>query len=844
MTSERIGTVGIFVAKFVFVASGYLLIISLTRLMDPSEFGVYSVVFGAVALVNMVVINGTIQAVSRFVAQRPGHADALRRKAFLYQLALTGIVLAAVWLGAVPAARWLNDPALVPYLRLSIVITGIYACYAINVGYLNGKRRFLAQAALDITFSILKVSLILILVALGHGLHGVIAGFAGAAALVLLLSFLFSGVGLSGPSVDLRASHFLTFAFSVMTVALVVNMVMQADLFMLKRLSPVAIADENAGFYGAAQQIARIPYYLMVTASLVAFPIVAGLRVEDREGRRRRADAVSQTFTAVLVIVAGMAAVSIPISARILHVFFPAAYAVAAPALAWLIAALAALTLVSVCVNMMSGGGRPGVATALLVFALLVQVTVAAWLIPSHGLVGAAMATAAASAGCLVACASWLRSYFAMRVARRIFVVVPLAVAVIASLSEAFDRVAPEGALVTVLYAACAYSLYLGLCAAGGVLLGARAYESRVLLVTKPLAPPYNDAAKVVPRAILGHLEPVRTAVLSTRAGKIVLESELPGIEVAPIYWREGSLGARRLENALVFFYLIACRFHFGTLHFFFAPNPGTCRAIKLIRAISPGVRFVQTVLSRPRSYDGARGLLFGDAVTAGSLDTVRRLREATGREIELVRLGIPSDVTPRPRDEVLKDYGLPLDTFHLVFAGDIDHGGALQHLERVVPGLLRAHEGLYFHLSVRTKGPRTMARARAFYDRCLAPFEARVCRWIDHRPFQDLLDLEDAMLFAQEHLYAKMDAPLVILETMLRGRPVFMLDRPPLEEIVPPALRQRLLAADDEGLMALVGAHLAAPSRIDGEALSARVRELFDVRLTAAAYRKIHGRP
>ena len=68
------------VAKLVFLASGYAGIALLSRFLTTEEFGSYSVVMGVAALINMILINGTLQTVSRFVAAHPEQAGAVRRR--------------------------------------------------------------------------------------------------------------------------------------------------------------------------------------------------------------------------------------------------------------------------------------------------------------------------------------------------------------------------------------------------------------------------------------------------------------------------------------------------------------------------------------------------------------------------------------------------------------------------------------------------------------------------------------------------------------------------------------------------------------------------------------------
>ena len=841
----KVGTIAIFGAKVFFMAAGYGLVAGLTRMLSTDEFGKYSVVFGVLALINMVLINGTMQTVSRHVAAYPTNEAGLRRRAFAYQAAFTAVLLAAFFGAAPLLGSFFKDPHLVPLLRWASIITAIYAFYAINVGYLNGKKLFLRQAILDVSFSTLKVSMILLLAWKGFGMYGVIGGFAAAAFAVFVLSFFLSGFSFSGRAVsDFPPRVFIRYAFSVMGVALLLNFVLQADLFMLKRMTAPDLADARAGLYAASQHIARIPYYLMVTAALVLFPTIASLSGTDAETVKRRAATTSSAFTAILGLLAGMAAVTMPISGRLLRVLYPAQYAPAADTLAILIGGIVLLTLVFIAVTMISGAGKPAVSIVLLGGCLTVQAIGGTLLIGTHGMEGAAAATSAAAGVTLAAAVIWMRKHFSLRIGFRVPLVVSLSAAAIAGLALAFDQALPSDAspLLTVAFCGVTYPMYLGMLLLGGVLTGAPPKAERVLLVSKPLDPPLNDGAKVFVRNLVDRLPAHEIAVCTMRGSDL----ELPeGVEIVRPYSGTGFTSSRMVQNLRMFAFLLINRYRYKALHFFFAPNPMTCRAIRLLRLITPGVPFVQTIMSRPKSYDRADEYLFGDVIVTHSEDTSQQLNKASRRRTSTIRPGVAprADSNDDPRTQDLDRLGLERGAFHLLFAGDIDHGGALAHLEAMVPNLLARSPRVHFHFSVRCKGPETREKAEQFEAKTLASFPGRYTMYVDDPRFEELLKAQDAMILPAEDLYTKLDAPLVVLESMALGKPVFMLDRPPLNEIPPREDRSLLLAADADGMVDLVCAHVDAGggSQELAERLQNRMREHFDIGHAAESYTRIY---
>src|ERR1051325_6621981 len=175
------GTIYITAAKLWFMASGALIYVALPRLLTPEQFGLYQVVIGVVSIINAVVVTGTSQTVSKYISQEESKADSVKANALKLQIPVGGGLALSFFLLAPVIASYLNDPRLANHLRLASLITLSYSFYAVFTGYFNGTKKFLTQAALDMTYSTLKLALIVLLVSLGYGVGGGVGGFALAA---------------------------------------------------------------------------------------------------------------------------------------------------------------------------------------------------------------------------------------------------------------------------------------------------------------------------------------------------------------------------------------------------------------------------------------------------------------------------------------------------------------------------------------------------------------------------------------------------------------------------------------------------------------------------------------
>src|SRR5262249_52142857 len=122
------------------------------------------------------------------------------------------------------------------------------------------------------------------------------------------------------------------------------------------------------------------------------------------------------------------------------------------------------------------------------------------------------------------------------------------------------------------------------------------AARGRVLVVSKPVAPPWNDSSKNLVRDLAQSLTRYEASVM-TKPGVAL---NLGRGRALPIYrTRAGGYAPPLADNARVLWSLLTQRGH-RVWHFFFAPNPRTSRVSALTTRLR-GVRSVQTVCSAPR---------------------------------------------------------------------------------------------------------------------------------------------------------------------------------------------------------------------------------------------------
>lgn len=358
---------------------------------------------------------------------------------------------------------------------------------------------------------------------------------------------------------------------------------------------------------------------------------------------------------------------------------------------------------------------------------------------------------------------------------------------------------------------------------------------ARVLFVSKPVVPPWNDSSKNLARDVASGLTRHIPVVLGDGSGGWAP----PRGEVDPIYRRPGRF-APGLSAQLRVLHRLALGEPADLWHFFFAPNPKSSAAGRLAARLRR-TPTVQTVCSRPRQMHRARSLLFADRTVVLSRATLAELLDAGVPERRLAHIppAVPPLAVPDTdaRRAARTTLGLPLDAPLVVFPGDLELGdGAARIMEAFaeVRGAI-----LVMACRPKTKGAKAAEMALRERSRALG-LEARV-HWIGETPhIHALLGAADVVALPSADLFAKMDLPLVLIEAMWMARPVVVARGGPAAEL---ADEGAAIATDEGGL----GSALTRLLDDDDAraALGARARTATEVRYhpsrMASAYETLY---
>jgi stage V sporulation protein B len=185
-----------------------------------------------------------------------------------------------------------------------------YGLYAPIIGLLNGRGQFSRQAALDVTFAVLRTAGLIAVGWVfarggGQGVLGSTLGFALAAACIVPVAAWFArsppkaariapGPAVPPPAAEPeeRPRDYLAQLGPLAAAQFFTNAVMQVDITLLghflSRGADVKTADEWVAVYRACQLFAFLPYQLLLSITQVLFPMLARAKAAgDTEGVRR-----------------------------------------------------------------------------------------------------------------------------------------------------------------------------------------------------------------------------------------------------------------------------------------------------------------------------------------------------------------------------------------------------------------------------------------------------------------------------------------------------------------------------------------------------------------------------
>jgi glycosyltransferase involved in cell wall biosynthesis len=363
---------------------------------------------------------------------------------------------------------------------------------------------------------------------------------------------------------------------------------------------------------------------------------------------------------------------------------------------------------------------------------------------------------------------------------------------------------------------------------------------AKILMISKAVEAPWTDSAKNLVKDLVCKGRRHQYTVMVTRGAV----QPCPNASVEPIYAKAGAYSPSVVQNLRVLARLFRPD-NQDIYHFFFAPNPLSSKAAWMVRRLKPGKKFVQTVCSVPATFEGIKKLMFAHRVVALSRSTRDQLLAHGVENVVHIPPAVDNSrrVSAEARQAVLLKLGLPLNRPVVLYAGDYQFSRAADTCARALPRIL---EGSNAHFVFACRIKQDLSRAE----------EARIKEWVASQPFRDrvhffneldciveLIAASTLQVLPAGSLFAKMDIPLVLLESLREGTPLLVSNSPPMSELIEDGAAAPVWPEEPEDLATRVLELLGSEARRRTLATAGLqlVKTKYDSAVVAAAYEDLY---
>ena len=367
----------------------------------------------------------------------------------------------------------------------------------------------------------------------------------------------------------------------------------------------------------------------------------------------------------------------------------------------------------------------------------------------------------------------------------------------------------------------------------------------KVLFVTRPLCPPWDEASKNFAYHLAKNLPGEREIFLFSDGSLSDLPANVGQLTVydGPDFDFRAKWRCLRAQKA--------ARGKYDIHHYFFTPTPLNALLSRLF--LSPRTTTVQTVAAlREDLYSAAelRWSLFADKLITYTKKTAECLRKLGKYNVRQIYPGIDTNkFSPAPKDKkLLKYFDIPADAPVISYAGEYSRLGSS------VDMVIEAMEELWSRpddpflknaillLAVRVKNSADARKKEQIVSYLKSTGTFSRVRFSD--TFGDMAgiyNLSDYIWFPPTDMSGKFEVPLALIEAYACGKPVFVSDIPALSEFTDPSFS--VIIKNGSALDLAEKTVLLSREGTDRIARAARefALENFDIRKIAQKYEEIY---
>jgi len=365
----------------------------------------------------------------------------------------------------------------------------------------------------------------------------------------------------------------------------------------------------------------------------------------------------------------------------------------------------------------------------------------------------------------------------------------------------------------------------------------------KILLVTRPIAPPWDEASKNFAFYLAKTLSAFNFFLLTNG-----FLPNLPAhIHQKPIY----------TSNSLSYFQkirllkLIRMKNHFDIIHFMLTPNKLNAFSFKTFLK-SRHAKTIQTVATLREdlfSDTDFKDILFADIIITYSDYAKNKLTALGFKNVIRIYPGIDIEhFRKKEKDpKLMEKYGFSASDFVINFAGEYARLEAIDDVAQSFIEIFRSIPNAKLSLAVRIKNSQDAEKKKEI----IKIFEKN--NLLDRVAFHDngsyvmpdIFNLCDISLFPVQNMQGKFDVPLAVIEAMACEKPVIISKLPILLEFAKEDNSVRIEKGNVAQLNAAILDLYNNPEKREMIGKNARkyVAENFDIKNIAEQYKKIYDK-
>ena len=384
------GTAWGLAAEAVALPVALVLVFLLTRHLGAAGYGAYALAAALATFVQAGLNASLSHATVRFVRTARGDERArVETSCLRLHLAIGAVAACTLFAGSDALAVLLDAPALGAHLRLFAPGLVLMAAAGAHEHVLVGRERYRERALMRLTGWVARLALLLPLLPVGIAVEGAIATHLGGWAASLALGRRYARPALLGPGASTGA--LARFALSMLGSGAALLAFSCLDLVALKAFG-ANLAE--TGLYVAAQNLALVP--AMLLGAFIA-PMVANASAAHAAGDVERLRRAARDALRLPLLLGPFVALGAGAAGPVVRLAYGEGFVDAAGPLRALLLGSVALAFVSVCSGLLAAAGRSGLIALVTVPMPVLAGIGLAWVVPGHGIDGAAALIAAVS---------------------------------------------------------------------------------------------------------------------------------------------------------------------------------------------------------------------------------------------------------------------------------------------------------------------------------------------------------------------------------------------------------------------------------------------------------------